>query len=36
MRKLRLLIHNLVAHPIAGVLWFLCLEKAGDWVHDNL
>lgn len=27
--------HNLLAHPIAGILWLFGLETAGDWVHDN-
>jgi hypothetical protein len=35
MRKLRLLRHNLIAHPIAGLLWLFNLERLGDWVHDN-
>ena len=34
--KLRNLRHNLIAHPLAGVLWALGLERAGDWVHDHL
>ena len=34
-RKMLLLRHNLIAHPIAGVLWLFGYEKAGDWVHDN-
>lgn len=29
----RCLLHNLVAHPIAGLLWALGLERAGDAVH---
>ncbi len=24
-----------VAHPIAGLLYLLNFEKAGDWVHNN-
>jgi hypothetical protein len=28
--------HNMVAHPIAGVLWLFGFEKAGDWVHDHI
>lgn len=27
--------HNLVIHPIAGMLWFFGYEKAGDYLHDN-
>jgi len=33
MIRARLLLHNLVAHPIAGVLWAVGLERAGDAVH---
>jgi hypothetical protein len=29
-----LLIHNLIGHPVAGILWALGAEHAGDWVHD--
>lgn len=32
---LRNLRHNLIAHPIAGVLWACGLLKAGDHVHSN-
>jgi hypothetical protein len=28
--------HNLIAHPIAGVLWLFGCERWGDWIHDNL
>lgn len=28
------LFHNVVVHPVAGVLWFVGLTAAGDWVHD--
>jgi hypothetical protein len=31
---MRTLLHNLLAHPIAGVLWAVGLERAGDAVHD--
>ena len=27
------LFHNLVGHPIAGVLWALGFDFLGDWVH---
>ncbi len=27
--------HNLIAHPIAGLLWLLGYESEGDWVHNN-
>ena len=35
-RRLRNARHNLVAHPIAGILWLFGFEQAGDWVHDNI
>lgn len=28
------LLHNVLCHPVAGVLWFLGFEKLGDKVHD--
>ena len=34
-RRLKNLKHNLIAHPIAGLLWVVGLEKWGDWVHNN-
>ena len=30
---MRLLAHNLIAHPIAGILWALGLDALGDSVH---
>ncbi len=33
--RLAMVRHNLIAHPVAGVLWLLGFEKAGDWVHDH-
>jgi hypothetical protein len=35
MQRWRNLRHNLVVHPVAGVLWFLGFDRAGDWLHDN-
>ncbi len=35
MQTLKNLRHNLIAHPVAGVLWALGLTRSGDWVHDN-
>ena len=29
-----ILLHHLVGHPIAGIFWFLGMNKAGDWIHD--
>jgi hypothetical protein len=34
MGDLKFLIHNLVAHPIAGVCWFVGLEKLGNAAHS--
>ena len=30
-----MLIHNVIIHPIAGVLWFVGLTRTGDWLHDS-
>ena len=27
--------HNIVVHPIAGILWLLGLQRAGDWFHGT-
>ena len=27
------LVHNCIAHPIAGVLWLVRLTKPADWLH---
>jgi hypothetical protein len=27
--------HNVVLHPIAGLLWLLGLQRAGDWFHGT-
>lgn len=35
VRRLRHARHNLIAHPVAGVLWLVGLQAAGDWVHDT-
>lgn len=29
-----MLIHNLIGHPIAGILWAIGAEQAGNWIHD--
>lgn len=34
-RRLRTAYHNCVLHPLAGLLWFLGLQAAGDWVHGE-
>ncbi len=34
--KLKFLIHNTVCHPIAGICWFIGLNKLGDYVHDQM
>jgi len=36
VRRLTNFRHNMVAHPIAGMLWLFGFEQAGDWVHDNI
>jgi len=33
MGKLRILVHNCIAHPLAGLLWVAGMEDAADWVH---
>lgn len=33
---LLMLRHNWLAHPLAGLLYLLQCEKAGDWIHDHL
>lgn len=35
VRRLCTAYHNCVLHPVAGVLWFLGLEAAGDRVHGE-
>ena len=35
LKRLRNFRHNIVAHPIAGVLWLFGFQRAGDWIHDN-
>ena len=30
---MRFLLHNCLVHPVAGLLWFLGLDAAGDAVH---
>lgn len=34
MGRISFLLHNLVMHPVAGFLWFIGLEGAGDFVHS--
>jgi hypothetical protein len=31
---MRFLAHNVIAHPIAGILWALGLDAIGDRVHE--
>ncbi len=28
-------IHDVVTHPVCGVLWILGLDKVADWLHDS-
>lgn len=32
---MRILWHNAIVHPIAGVLWLLGFDELGDRVHDG-
>lgn len=27
-------IHDVLAHPVCGLLWILGFSKAGDWLHE--
>ena len=36
IRRLKNARHNLIAHPIAGILWLFGFEKLGDWVHNHV
>lgn len=29
------LLHNAVAHPVAGFFWFAGLTKVGNFIHDK-
>lgn len=28
--------HNIIVHPIVGVLYLFGCQQWGDWVHDHL
>lgn len=28
-------VHNIIAHPLSEVLYWIRLSKAGNWIHDN-
>ena len=34
MMRCMWLVHNVIGHPLMGLLFFVGLRKAGDWVHD--
>ena len=34
MSRLGYLIHDVLAHPICGLLWMLGADGLGDWLHD--
>ena len=34
--KIKFLIHNAICHPIAGICWFIGLDKLGDYIHDSI
>lgn len=27
-------LHDVLAHPVCGLLWILGFSKAGDWLHE--
>jgi hypothetical protein len=31
--NLLFLVHNVILHPLAGLLWFIGLERFPDWLH---
>lgn len=33
--RFKMVIHNCISHPIAGVLWLAGWQAGGDWIHDN-
>jgi hypothetical protein len=33
-RPLWVILHDVVGHPVCGVLWVLGLRRLGDWLHD--
>ena len=33
-KKFWFFIHDVIIHPICGILWILGLDKWGDWLHD--
>jgi hypothetical protein len=35
MQRLKNAWHNIVIHPVAGVLWLFGFETWGDWVHGG-
>ncbi len=34
MKRLGFLIHDVLAHPLCGLLWIVGFQKAGDWFHE--
>lgn len=33
--RIHFALHNLIAHPICGLLWLVGLTAAGNWLHDR-
>ena len=33
-RRLWILIHDGLAHPICAALWILGINRLGDWLHE--
>lgn len=27
-------LHNIVAHPVSEIFWWIGLRKASNWIHD--
>lgn len=36
MKSIRFALHNIVVHPICGVMWLIGLKRLPNWMHDNL
>ncbi len=35
MSSLGYLVHDVVAHPVCGLLWIFGARTVGDWLHDR-
>lgn len=34
--KIMSFIHNVIIHPICGIMWLLGFSKIPDWLHENI